>query len=428
MPGDLFESQLQPRRPAGNASNVLPGSFGHNFSGVGVSAAKPEPGRPKLKMSQPGDQYELEADRIAEGVLSRLGTSGADAPRQKAASVADAIGKHEEGGVVDALTTQTSSAQDAETGPAQNAPSVQAQLRSLPRGERNLANHLPSNYGTGQRLPPEAQAAVEPLLGYDLSTVRIYPKEADQVATDIHARAFTLGRDIYFRKGEYNPESRDGMRVLLHELVHTTQPDNDGGMLQLTPYIDSWSFHASGTASPDNCCTACPGAFLGVDTSFYGAGSFTNGMELQAFISDDEPGATYDIKRTKERSAWQRIAGAWTLCCGGHVGPGADDDPPPNSLDECLFPSSSPGHIYSLDEPGFMSTGSLNAAATEAVYKASFVESVEIVDALGGGVSDSNIFEWHSMTWLTKAGGSWDVDTAKSEIAPGAINVGTTGP
>jgi hypothetical protein len=280
----------------------------------------------------------------------------------------------------------------------------------------------------GQPLTPDAQAAVEPLLGYDLSTVRIYPKEANQVAKSINARAFTLGRDIYFRDGEYKPENRDGMRVLLHELVHTTQPDNDGGMLQLTPSIDSWGFHASGSPASDNCCTACPGASLGVDTKFYGASSFTNGMELQAFIADDEMGATYDIKRVKERSVWQRIAGTWTLCCGGHVGPSADDDPPPNSLDECLTRNSTPGHIYSLDEPGFQTAASLDAAATEAVYKASFIESVEIVPAMGGGVSDSNVFEWHSTMWLTKASGSWAVDTTQTEIAPGAVTVGTAGP
>jgi hypothetical protein len=278
----------------------------------------------------------------------------------------------------------------------------------------------------GQLLTPDARTAVEPLLGYDLSTVRIFPKEADQVAVNIHARAFTLGRDIYFRDGEYNPENRDGMRVLLHELVHTTQPDNDGGMLQLMPSIGNWDFNASGSPSADNCCPPCKRATLGVNTAFFGAGSFTNGMELKASINDHEIDAAYDIKRIKERSAWQRIGGAWSLCCGGHVGPGADDDS--SNSDECLIPSTSPAHIYSVDEPGFNTTAAFAAAATEAVYKASFIESVEITPAVGGGVSDANFFEWHSTMWLTKASGSWAVDTTQSEIAPGAVTVGTAGP
>lgn len=349
------------------------------------------PVRTKLRMSEPGDAQEREADDVA----NRL------APR---ALMRDEVGNIDGSGIADAV------------------------LAPLPRSHTKLADHVPGNYGTGSPLSSAMRSSIEPLLGYDLSTVRIYPKEADHVAADIKARAFTLGRDIYFRDGEYSPGHPEGMRVLLHELVHTTQPDVDGGMLlQRLPSINSWDLRNSGSTAPDNCATAAPGG-LGVDTAFYGAGSFTNGIELQILINDDEPGATYDVKRTKERAVWQLVGGAWSLV-GSYQPAGTDDDR--SQADECLTPSIRPPllpYIYSFDEPGFRSTAAFSASATEAVYKGSFFETVEIVPAAGGGMTSGNFFEWHSIAWLTKAGGSWAFDPARSEIGPGPTTVGTAGP
>jgi hypothetical protein len=37
------------------------------------------------------------------------------------------------------------------------------------------------------------------------------------------ARAFTVGRDVYFRDGMPDTASTGGMRLLAHELAHTVQ-------------------------------------------------------------------------------------------------------------------------------------------------------------------------------------------------------------
>ena len=37
------------------------------------------------------------------------------------------------------------------------------------------------------------------------------------------ARAFATGNDVYFAKGEYNPGSADGDRLIAHELAHVVQ-------------------------------------------------------------------------------------------------------------------------------------------------------------------------------------------------------------
>jgi hypothetical protein len=82
--------------------------------------------------------------------------------------------------------------------------------------------------------------------------------------------------------------------------------------------------------------------------------------------------------------------------------------------------------IYSLDHPG-LNPDTLSAASTEAVYKASFTESVEITDA-GTTTTDPYTLDWHSILWITKSGGTWTADKTKSEIKPGAVTVGTNGP
>jgi hypothetical protein len=39
----------------------------------------------------------------------------------------------------------------------------------------------------------------------------------------VSARAFTVGRDIFFGSGEYRPETADGRALLTHELAHVVQ-------------------------------------------------------------------------------------------------------------------------------------------------------------------------------------------------------------
>lgn len=64
----------------------------------------------------------------------------------------------------------------------------------------------------------------EPRIGHDLSAVRVHSgSDADSGAHAVQARAYTLGRDIVFGAGEYTPDTRDGQRLLAHELAHVIQ-------------------------------------------------------------------------------------------------------------------------------------------------------------------------------------------------------------
>src|SRR6185312_5327166 len=46
-------------------------------------------------------------------------------------------------------------------------------------------------------------------------------------ADAIHARAYTVGRDIVFARGRYAPHTGPGQRLLTHELAHVVQQHGD---------------------------------------------------------------------------------------------------------------------------------------------------------------------------------------------------------
>jgi hypothetical protein len=65
---------------------------------------------------------------------------------------------------------------------------------------------------------------MEPHMGADLSQVRVHTGgDSAQAATDLGARAFTVGNDIHFQRGEFAPGTREGDRLLAHELTHVVQ-------------------------------------------------------------------------------------------------------------------------------------------------------------------------------------------------------------
>jgi hypothetical protein len=58
----------------------------------------------------------------------------------------------------------------------------------------------------------------------DFGNVNIHTGgDANHVNEAVQARAFTTGSDIFFRDGEYNPESSSGRELLAHELTHVVQ-------------------------------------------------------------------------------------------------------------------------------------------------------------------------------------------------------------
>lgn len=64
----------------------------------------------------------------------------------------------------------------------------------------------------------------EPLFGQDFSTVRVHQDaQAALSARALGAHAFTVGEDIYFGEGQFQPHSAGGQQLIAHELTHVVQ-------------------------------------------------------------------------------------------------------------------------------------------------------------------------------------------------------------
>jgi hypothetical protein len=65
---------------------------------------------------------------------------------------------------------------------------------------------------------------MELAFGADFEGVRLHTdSQADRLNSAINARAFTIGQDIFFAQGEYQPTNAFGCHLLAHELTHTLQ-------------------------------------------------------------------------------------------------------------------------------------------------------------------------------------------------------------
>jgi Domain of unknown function (DUF4157) len=76
----------------------------------------------------------------------------------------------------------------------------------------------------GQPLSKSVREALEPQFQHSFANVRVYDStEAAQASDSLNAKAFTVGENIFFNQGRYQPESSVGLRLLSHELAHTVQ-------------------------------------------------------------------------------------------------------------------------------------------------------------------------------------------------------------
>ena len=92
---------------------------------------------------------------------------------------------------------------------------------ALPDG---VAAYLARSRGGGAPLVAGVRAPLERAFGRGLGQVRVHASpEAAWAARSVRARAFTLGKDIWFGAGEYRPGDPGGRRLLAHEVAHALE-------------------------------------------------------------------------------------------------------------------------------------------------------------------------------------------------------------
>lgn len=90
--------------------------------------------------------------------------------------------------------------------------------------DQDTEAQINSQRGGGRQLDEGMQEKMGASLGHDFDGVRVHDsQEADGLNRQLGAKAFTTGSDIFFRQGQYNPDSSEGQELLAHEMTHVVQ-------------------------------------------------------------------------------------------------------------------------------------------------------------------------------------------------------------
>jgi len=178
----------------------------------------------KLETGQPGDQYEVEADHVADMVVSHTQSEIANPSEGNNQH----LGKNIMGETISPSPSGEEEMQDNELRLTGMEEKLKDEVRPGFAGqaveEPNLEEKLKSNQGTGQKMDSGTRSYMENGFGTDFSRVNIHTDaSAVQMNSQLGAEAFAHGNDIYFNQGRYNPDSNSGKHLLAHELTHTIQ-------------------------------------------------------------------------------------------------------------------------------------------------------------------------------------------------------------
>ena len=76
----------------------------------------------------------------------------------------------------------------------------------------------------GEPLAEPVRADMEQRLGHDFGDVRVHTDGAAHASAQaVNAHAYTTGNNIVFQRGQYDPGSSGGQKLLAHELTHVVQ-------------------------------------------------------------------------------------------------------------------------------------------------------------------------------------------------------------
>ncbi|MGP1383376.1 MAG: eCIS core domain-containing protein [Thainema sp.] len=183
-----------------------------------------QPLQAKLKIDEPNDKYEQEADRVAGQVVQHIHAGGGAENKQNAIGQ----GQNELPGETAQSSLQRVNEPIGEEA-LQAKPLHRLQRRTNEGGiaSTELEQGINLARGGGQSLAPNFQAQIGQAMGADFSGVKIHTDaQADQLSRSMSARAFTTGQDVFFKEGEYQPQSRSGQELIAHELTHVVQQND----------------------------------------------------------------------------------------------------------------------------------------------------------------------------------------------------------
>ena len=223
-PRDGEERPFAQEREPGGAGAAS--SFSRpDFTRIRVHALSAPAIQTKLAINKPGDEYEQEADRVAEQVMRMPDAVAVAPPAVMGRVIPGTQRKCSCGGTCAECKGEQA---DDEHGKMQRK-STGPQILSLsPTPTRSGMTAPPTVHevlnSPGQPLNSATRAFFEPRFGVDFSNVRIHADEhAAASSRAVNARAYTVGQHIAFAAGEYGNDRLEQQKLLAHELTHTVQ-------------------------------------------------------------------------------------------------------------------------------------------------------------------------------------------------------------
>lgn len=157
---------------------------GFDFARIGI--------QPKLKVNQPGDRYEQEADLVAEQIMNKPSTDNA-------------------------VLRECTACKEIE---------IHRKIDNNSEVSAGVADEIKNLQG-GTPLDSSIREFMESRFGHDFGAVRIHTgADASASAKSLGALAYTVGKQIVFQQGMYMPQTHAGQRLIAHELTHVVQQDN----------------------------------------------------------------------------------------------------------------------------------------------------------------------------------------------------------
>ncbi len=200
---------------------AAPESRAQRSSKPGPAAAAPAPAKPAPKPPEPEPQEDAPdtAATPAPAQSKAQRDAKADVGSTAPGKVPSAAGSSEPAAPADTAgpagaNNSAPSAAEAESPGADGGTAPAAVEQAIGRMQQ----------GPAERLQPELKSDLESHIGADLGAVRLHTDRAAGEASEaLNARAFTVGQDVFFGPGQYDPDSSGGRHLIAHEVAHTVQ-------------------------------------------------------------------------------------------------------------------------------------------------------------------------------------------------------------
>lgn len=193
-----------------------------------------------IKVSQPNDPAEIEADQIADTIMRK--------PLRDTISVAD---QKNDGS---AIQRKCKSCEDDEK-------KIQRKPLSLVNDStaQNTTQIKTAISSGGRPFDEGTRNFFETRFNRDLGNVRIHTDStANNSAREIDAKAYTLGNNIVFGAGEYQPGLESGRHLIAHELAHVMQQQRSTPALQRKADPGGGAFESAGAKNSNSSATDPP--------------------------------------------------------------------------------------------------------------------------------------------------------------------------